>query len=67
MSEKELRQLISDVNDAALYGFAQLEERIGALEQRIEKLERKLSRKSIDTSGESLKIADESSKSGGNE
>ena len=62
-----LEQRISDVNDAALYDFAQLEERIGALEQRIEKLERKLSRKSIDTSGESLKIADESSKSGGNE
>ena len=35
----DLRQLISDVNDAALYDRSQLEERIEALEQRIAKLE----------------------------
>lgn len=41
----ELRDLISDVNDAALYDFAMLEERIDALERRIEVLERKLNHK----------------------
>ena len=41
----ELEQRISDVNDANLYGIAQLEERIDALERRIEKLERKLNHK----------------------
>ena len=41
MSEKELRDLISDVNDANLYGLSQLEERIDALEQRIEALEKR--------------------------
>ena len=55
-----LEQRISDVNDAALYDFAQLEERIDALERRIEVLERKLNHKSI-------KIADESLKNGGTE
>ena len=35
----KLRQLISDVNDAALYDRSQLEERIDALEQRIEAVE----------------------------
>ncbi len=38
----ELRQLISDVNDAALYDFAMLEKRIDALERRIEKLEKRM-------------------------
>ena len=41
----ELRDLISDVNDANLYGLSQLEERIDALERRIEVLERKLNHK----------------------
>lgn len=41
----ELEQLISDVNDANLYGLSQLEERIDALERRIEKIERKLNHK----------------------
>ena len=41
----ELKQLISDVNDAALYDRAQLDERIDALERRIEVLERKLNHK----------------------
>ena len=41
----ELEQRISDVNDAALYDFAMLEERIDALERRIEVLERKLNHK----------------------
>lgn len=77
----ELRQLVSDVNDANLYGMSQLEERIDALERRIEQLEnhdlgtairvsnveRKLNHKSIETSGESIKIADESIKIGGGE
>lgn len=35
----ELRQLVSDVNDANLYSVSQLEERIDALERRIEQLE----------------------------
>ena len=35
----ELEQRISDVNDANLYGIAQLEERIDALEQRIKKID----------------------------
>ena len=56
----ELEQRISDVNDAALYDYAQLECRIDALERRIEALERKLNHKSI-------KIADESLKNGGTE
>ena len=38
----ELRQLVSDVNDANLYGLSKLEERIDALERRIEAMERKL-------------------------
>lgn len=41
----ELRQLVSDVNDANLYGLSQLEERLDALEERIEKMERKLNHK----------------------
>ena len=41
----ELKQLVSDVNDANLYGISQLEERIDALERRIEVLERKLNHK----------------------
>ena len=41
----ELRDLISDVNDANLYGLSQLEERIEVLERRIEVLERKLNHK----------------------
>ena len=41
----KLRQLVSDVNDANLYGLSQLEERIDALERRIEKFERKLNHK----------------------
>ena len=63
----ELRQLISDVNDAALYDFAMLEKRIDALEQRIERMERRLNRKSLNTIGESIKIDGESSKNGGGE
>lgn len=63
----ELRQLVSDVNDANLYSVSQLEERIDSLEERIEKMERKLNHKSIETSGESIKISDESLKSGGAE
>jgi chaperonin cofactor prefoldin len=34
-----LEQRISDVNDAALYDYSQLEERIEALERRIKQLE----------------------------
>lgn len=41
----ELKQLISDVNDAALYDRAQLDERIDALERRIERIEKLLSHK----------------------
>ena len=44
----DLRQLVSDVNDANLYGIAQLEERIDALESRIEVLERKLNHKGVE-------------------
>lgn len=44
----ELKQLVSDVNDANLYGLSQLEERIDALERRIEVLERKLNRKGVE-------------------
>lgn len=44
----ELRDLISDVNDAALYDYAMLEERIDALERRIEVLERKLNHKGVE-------------------
>lgn len=44
----ELEQRISDVNDAALYDFALLEERIDALERRIEAIERKLNHKGGD-------------------
>ena len=40
-----LKRLISDVNDANLYGLSQLEERIDALERRIEAMERKLNHK----------------------
>lgn len=44
----ELRQLVSDVNDANLYSVSQLEERIDALEHRIEVLERKLNHKGVE-------------------
>ena len=37
--EDELRRLISDVNDANLYGLSQLEERIDALERRIDRID----------------------------
>lgn len=60
MITDELRDLVSDVNDANLYGLSQLEERIDALERRTEVMERKLNHKSIE-------IADESLKNGGTE
>ncbi len=44
----ELKQLVSDVNDANLYGLSQIEERIDALEHRIEVLERKLNHKGLE-------------------